>query len=615
MGFKIKNEDVYISCFVFVSAIFCLSFLVDIGFTTNDDSWNYLRYTQNPISLEEIKQGIKLYGFRLLHFVFISVPYLLDSFLWFKVTQISALLFSILSLSFLIYKISANKYMGYFVCILCFGFLQNYWGHNILTSYPFIFHACLGLIFSSLILFYYFLNTEKLLFFLLSILFFLIPLLVTEVHVFYSVLFLFLVVLHQKRHNLSLQEYKKRYIFSGSYIGLSLLFIVVYFYLKSMYGQNYSGSLIDISNISNVFAVLWQYTVSSIPSYIYFNMDLSALTFDRDFFYSSERNFFNILFLLDLRWHIISIITSVLSFYCFLRYQKVRIIYIAFIVVSLVFMFIVNLPLALTPKYQEWVLNKDLSYIYTFYSYLAFVVLFVSILGVVSTFISSKYKKVMATLVALMVFVLSIFNSYGNQIIYHTQTLSTQKWKQIDKYLQSELFGVVPNNSTILALSINNRYSIMGTNADYWSQYIKHKTGKQVRIVDNVKDIQKLSQKDLFYLKFNQSYNSSSGYVVQGKINNIKINQHNQPQYLGSYAIISTINDLPKINLIGQTFKDNAIISVNNIVYHKQPKSFSIPTFFLENKKNKIRFLTIKSEELVLNTINIDFFTLAQEWQ
>lgn len=110
---KYKQINIYLLIpLILLLTIITIEPLVHVGFTTTDDLNYYLHYTQNSISINGILSYLKSSGFKPLHFPFVSVPYIFDSFIWFKFTQIFALLLSHISLSFLVTLITKNKYIG-----------------------------------------------------------------------------------------------------------------------------------------------------------------------------------------------------------------------------------------------------------------------------------------------------------------------------------------------------------------------------------------------------------------------------------------------------------------------------------------------------------------------
>lgn len=593
--------------------------LFHVGFTTTDDLKYYLYYTQNSVSTNKILSYLKSTGFRPLHFPFISVPYIFDSFIWFKVTQIFALLLSLVSLSFLVTLITKNKYVGFFTYLLLIGLIQNSWGHNILTSYPFIFHMCLSLIFISLILFYYWLETKKLILFIISLVLYIMPLLVTEVHIFYSILFPLIVFLYIKQNKMQLQLYKKEYIYSFMYILCAILFVIIYFWFKSMYGENYSGTKLNLSNIQNIISVLTQYSLSAFPSYVYFKLELimTRMSQGRDFFYPSEMGLFNILNLLSAKWYFIAFINTILSYYLINKFTDNLKLYISLFIVSLIFIFLPNLPLSLTLKYQGWVQNGDINYIYTFYSYLSIILIFISTFGIISSILKNKYQKMIFSLIAsLFIFTLSIFNGYGNQQIYKMQMLSHNKWIEVDKFLNTSYFKKIPDNSIIIAPSLINNYSIVSSNKLYWKKYIKYKSGKNIILIkDLVKDIsiiQKNKNKPIYYLRFNQDNNSMTQYIIFSRINGITVNKYKHLQIFSNNANILTSSNFGKISLVGERLesKQNNII-INNKLLKDQPLYFSQNTIFMDDNKNNIKVIQIQAKSIVLNKLNINTFVFS----
>lgn len=602
------KENQFVIFLIFLLTILAIFPLFSTGFTTKDDMQLYLHHVQIGVSYNSLLSYIQTIGFRPFAYIFFSVPYIFDSFFWFKLTQIVALILSLGSLSYLIYIITKNKNVALLSYSLLIGFIQTSWGHNILTSYPFAFHFSLSLIFISLILFYNYLNSNKQIYLYFSITLYFVSLLSYETHCFYSILFVLLTLLHTD--NLK-SLIKKPFIVSFLYPLLATIFIIFYFSLKVSIGNNYAGTTLDLSNLSATISVLWQYSISSIPSYIYSNTNLPYITLGRDFFYHTEIGLLNVLKSVTIENYVLSFLISVLTFKLIQEYSTKLKVFLILGSTSIIFVFLPNLPLALTSKYQEWVANGDLTYTMTFYSFIAFIVFIISIIGIVYHYLQNSYqKKIFAFSISTLFFLVSLFNTYGNQIIFKTQELSHNKWKAIDNFLDTTYFKQLPKNSILFAPSLTKAYSIAATDKKYWQNYIQYKTKQKVIVEDKIQNLVKYKNKPIFYLRFNQNYDSKMQYITLSSIKNIQQNTFKQLEIWTDTVYMLTNDNFGKVNLICQQKKATQVQINNKPIL--QPTNINQSLIFLEDNKNNIKVIMINGNNIIANNCQINSYTYSE---
>jgi len=445
---------------IYEAALFVFS-TYDICCTTQDDAYHIVMFHSHYPYLQHFVHYLTHTATRPLFTFLIRVPYWIDSLLFYKFVSYSAFFAEIVALYLLIRKLFDYPIALLFV-IIHLAFLQYTFQHNILFAYPFYFHFAIFLFVLSLLLFIEFLQNGKLIFYFLSILFYMTVLMMYEVFVVYGLLFLVIVYIYRAPWKL----------FIG-YLAPILLLIVLHFYLQTFFDRQYSGTTLHFRSLKDFLITLILHTSSAFPLFnTIFIHKLHQLYFlDKDFYRGLSFSF-NIFSLLDWRSYLKALLVFGSSYYLLQRGVQSKKGYKNAIILLLILVFLPNILLALTKKYQIWAVQyHNFHYVTTYFSVIAF-----NLLIVISVFYWVKSNKRRTLVTALLFGIVSLLVDYGNYYPLRALKLSSQRWHIVKALAHSKL---LPKElHCIEAPSLwSHTYSDIKMGSGYWSSYFKAEGG------------------------------------------------------------------------------------------------------------------------------------------
>ena len=340
-----------------------------------------------------------------------------------------------------------------------------------------------------------YLNENKKVFFIFSLIFYLLMLLM-----FYEIGYIFFPLIFYLTY-LKTKSVKKSLKISLPYFVLSLFFIVLYFYVSLRAPNHYSGSTINSDLRLIIPAFLKQISASLPLSYYLFNLKIGQFPF------INKLDYF------------VSVVYFVLSF-IFLFKVKIKKTF-PLMIIGLLMALIPALPIAFSLRYQRevaWGIGHLPVYIQYFGSCLF-------LLGLIIFFINKIKNKI------LKIFIISLFslflgisvfiNLQNNKIVIEHLNASFKYPRDlIEKALENGLLTNVKEGSTVLSL-----------NSGFWdtNEYYYSLTGKKRSILtldkyfenENKNNIiVKKDNNNLYILKY-QAINKDLGFAILGKIKEI----------------------------------------------------------------------------------------------
>jgi len=135
-----------------------------------------------------------------------------------------------------------------------------------------------------------------------------------------------------------------------------------------------------------------------------------------------------------------------------------------------------NLVLALTPKYQEWMQYGVRAYLYSHFSYFAWIGL-----GTLAVLVALKRwpSRMLAMVFAVLAAFGSLLTDAANGGVNRQQHEFARRWQTMEQLIRSEAFLAVPDKSAILFVDASVTTS-ENEDASYWGLVAKAMTGKDV---------------------------------------------------------------------------------------------------------------------------------------
>ena len=392
-------------------------------------------------------------GFLWAHSLF-QLPYLVDSRAWYLATKYGSVLLLLGTLYFTVFRVFKSSWIAVASLVIYLAFVQNGWDHNALTSYPLVVNFLLALFLVSLGLFLEAIERRSLaMAWVSAALYFLV--LVNEFFVLYFPLYVAVAMAHGTAGT----SIKGRIAASRRYIlaiALALVgYLTLYVVWRITHTSEYGGTRPDgWRNLGAAAKVIVTYSLSAFPfASLHFLASPSA---QAPFVNSTG---FHAL-LAELR--VESVVKALITGALFARLMFVqpfaalpRKVLLAGAAVAFVAIFLPNLLLALTKKYQGWVIDSgSTSYLYTYHSFVAAVIFGALVLALL--YARSRHWRTRTRVAVLgagiaVTMIVSLAVDVRNQYFAFDQKLSHRKWQLMDRVIASPAFERIEDGATLVA--------------------------------------------------------------------------------------------------------------------------------------------------------------------
>jgi hypothetical protein len=144
-----------------------------------------------------------------------------------------------------------------------------------------------------------------------------------------------------------------------------------------------------------------------------------------------------------------------------------------------VFMLLTNLPIAVTMKYQAWVIqNYSRGYLTSYFVFIGVVILLAMVIdGIVGLAARrrSAWSRAAACLLAVTAFVVCYGTDFLNAHVSASQRQMYDRSRAVDAWIASPLFKDIPRDSVVFAPTLWDKYpSATHLFDDYWTRYALH---------------------------------------------------------------------------------------------------------------------------------------------
>ena len=528
--------------------------LLNTGFTTADD----VKTATNDIGWQNALMYAKEQGrFQLLWGYYeLELPYFKDNRLWYLSAKLGSFFLLFAGLSYALYQLFKSSWLILATLIVYLSFIQNDWDHNALNSYPFSVNFSISLFLFSLGIFSKAIDQKNIRLALFSAVLYFFTL-GDEFMVLYFPYYIVIILFKDSHDNSVLKRLLicKNYLLS---VGIALaVYLFTYIVWRGIYPSVYNGNSSFSFNLIPAIKVVLTYSLSAFP----------IKPIGSYFGYLKMQNLQDIT---DLQKNLVQVQLSVLLKtllvgFLYVRLMNTPVLKIpkaskSSLLVLLVFVgiFIPNLLLGLMEKYQKWVALGNLSYLYTYYSFIVATIFCALLIGVVNALSQVWFSIVRNGFIivsAILLMAVTYVVEENNQLVAFDQKLSHRKFQLMDEVIKSATFEAIPEGATIVAPTLMaHQRGIVNVTGSQWSKYIKHKTGKNITL-DNSKC---LYITVCYKLVFHQEL-SDSQFVLLGKVNSSsslgssELTIFSMPVHTGA-VILGTINPsaiLPKIEIDG----------------------------------------------------------------
>ncbi|OQW90970.1 MAG: hypothetical protein BWK78_05805 [Thiotrichaceae bacterium IS1] len=629
-----------------ISAVFLIFSYWGVGYTTNDET-KYERWAlanSQYFSLDTVVNATKIPNQEritiLIGYYVVTFPHWLSAlcgYHFLNVLNLCAIFTALGLFSLVVYKVTRQKLFALFLGLFFLVAIQNSWDHNVLTSYTFPMNFSISLLLVSLVLFLEYLSSGRRLLWGLSVMVFLLMLFASyEFFLFYTAIFVVVAFYGIKTTTSTQVAVLKTLYVSMPYFISVIIFVLLYFIYKYLLGYYNDGWNITAYkelhtaplSFSNILNVIYQYTVASFPTYIYFHY---ASLFDTYSDLVSGHNYTVSSFLEHLKaeWLVKSIVVSYFV-YALLQNRLVAIsgrMFVGLVIISLYVMVVPNILVAITTKHQEWTTTYGaLLYTTTYFSYFGTVLLLVTSIVFFNQFLPCKgltglvIKRVSVFLLAIGMAFISLATDYSNYYVFKDQKLSQYKWNMVDTFIQAGGLQSVPPGSFVYAPSLWQHHWSVVNEPFYWSEYLRLKYKKDITVSDSLVELQKRVAEqgvnELYYLKFSQERKDYNQFILFAKINELGVSRNLRKLPLASAAQIISNSKHRVFTVFGRVLSSSsngkvpAVVTLDGIQANQEGNFFSAVLNKEYGPKYDHTLTTISSNGLLdLESISLSNYT------
>lgn len=446
-------------CAFAVAAAF-LGSIAGIRHVTLDDRW-YAAWVWNDSWLQSavdtaLQQGrlLKLSSFTMFF------PYLVDGRLWFALFHLGSIAAAAVLAGLLFRRTLRSTGGGFLYLILFFALAQNSQDHNLFVAYPFAWEFSWICWMAGLYALIVALERGSLAIALSGAVVWLIGL--QEGFVPHTVI-LVVVALCSK------DQAGRRWRYLMPYLGGLLLWGILWILWRAWNPSSYEGSKIATGGTVSDVLFTWVYfSLGGMPMATIINgrsmlsAQLILDSFDALAFIKMAAVFLGVV------W----ISRNLSRDSAVLRMRTMLVMAGCLVALAL----LPNLALSLTPKYQEWMRFGVRAYLYSHFSYFAWIGLGTLL---VTAIVSRWRSRALVFGLALSASLASLVTDASNHVINREQRSLGMRWDSMFAFAASEEFGKLPEGTRIYF----SDKSVTGTergDAEYWRYVLRARTGKSL---------------------------------------------------------------------------------------------------------------------------------------
>ncbi|MFE5324201.1 hypothetical protein ACFQ88_36540, partial [Paenibacillus sp. NPDC056579] len=254
--------------------------LIPVGYTTNDDIRAFISASSlSEIFHNSLDMAINQGRFSMIVTSALAmIPFLIDNTIYYKIVSFGSIIINYLLFSYSVYYFFKSKKVTFIASLFFIVFLQNSWEHNLVTSYPFVFHTGLDFLLISLILYKKYLVEKQKISITISVCSLIICTLCYEMFLPYLILFFIVSYVYSENRSI------KKVIFNVfPVIIYFIVYVLLYLGFRIVFPSSYSGVQVGQFSLLLTLKVIYQFSIASIPGYIIFANDYYMRDFSQSF--------------------------------------------------------------------------------------------------------------------------------------------------------------------------------------------------------------------------------------------------------------------------------------------------------------------------------------------
>jgi hypothetical protein len=515
-----KEQNNTIKFILFILICITIYPLFKIGFISGDDLEYFL--TADPsrwmADAKIYAEGTGRFYFYLVKWIY-SVPYLIDSKVYFYFWFITPILSTLFLFVWLIKRVSKNVVITYLATLLCCSFLIYFAKHSAITAYPLYFTLSLTLILISFHLFVSYRDTKKYKHLLLSAFTFGIATLFYECYLVYYVLYFALIILRYSLKTL-FKEGNWRMALKEMipYFGMALLYITVYLSYYLSHQSGYSGNQVATDlTFSRMLKTLFTMSVNGLPFVTFF--DYKRFFIDYALSLSSIQSYFiltitNISAIAYLKGGLVGLLIYLLRDRKLPRFSNKVLIW--GVTLSVLFIILPHLPLAFSEKYTSYIQKTYITTSFAFFSVIG--VLLCIYLFTIQSISKQWIKRLIQVVLGTILVIATVVTQYTNERVTDDMRISQYRFDLMDAVFQKQ---IIPEWTPVYIepLHHTSSYFCKGVTrqSSPFDTYVDHQNG--VKIVQHLDynvfyDTYKNSDQTVSMVYFTQEPKRGDAYLI-----------------------------------------------------------------------------------------------------
>jgi hypothetical protein len=325
--------------------------------------------------------------------------------------------------------------------------------------------------------------------------------------------------------------------FAATYIGFRLRF-----------GSHYEGTSVTWASLTNgaaVWNVIYQFGVTGLPVVNYFLAPAGAPKFWIGHARLAEAVPF-VIGNLTMTGFLKSVLGGV-TVYLFGAEQSAvrgpRRPGLAIPAIALVLGFLLQAPLAVTPKYQA-LADAWSPYITGYFSFLCFTVCLWGLLRVLAGTVDGRPRLAAALfgILGALVFAGAAMNAIANQGVERKQEQHYVQWKLMNALFRTAVFRAMPNGSVVIAPTLWDGIEYVTWNDldKYWTDYVRGHSGRPIQVVQrapaNSHDLMTLGR--LYCAQVQRPFDDENGLLLLAQLKAGKGDDPSEPFLSNQVALI-----------------------------------------------------------------------------
>jgi len=450
------------------------------------------------------------------------LPVVFDNFVYYKVISYISLVLCVLLFSLLCKSVFYSTTSGLLAGLFTLTWLQNSLGPSPVTSHTGLWTFELCYFFLSTLLFIKSQqNNASKIYIYASAALYLKVLLSYELFILYLPLYVLLSLKKEKNLKKSLRD-------CLPFFCTIAIFLLIYLGFQLFKTTNYPGATIgDLSQFKRIAQVIWQFSISSLPTYFFFNSHYQDLF--RWFNDGAGIHFF--LNGIQASWIIKAMLAGWLFVHLAQRqsnqsFPKGQAL-ILYLISGVYFFFSPPFLPSLTTHYQNLVAGGTLDNSSTFFCFFAFIFLAVLATGMIANIKRKQLRDIILGGATILIACSSLMVDCSNYYIAKIQTFASSRWRIIDQFLASPEFHKIPAGATIYSPTLFTPFislHFVGREpyntkdgkifVNYWTKYFSCKGGKRIILKDNDVGL----PASFYYMKYEQDINTKNQYLLLSHI-------------------------------------------------------------------------------------------------